>query len=127
MGLGVRSRRQFEATPLGVREARHWVTSVLDGATEVADAAELVVSELGSNVVRHTQDHAFEVAVEVEASCAFRISVSDGVETDLRAAAAEGDEESGRGLAIVEALSARWGVERTASGKRVWVELRPPG
>lgn len=33
------------------------------------------------------------------------------------------DEESGRGLALLEALSVRWGVERRAGGKTVWCEL----
>jgi hypothetical protein len=31
----------------------------------------------------------------------------------------------GRGLRIVQALATSWGVERTAGGKRCWVELRP--
>jgi hypothetical protein len=36
-----------------------------------------------------------------------------------------GDAEGGRGLQIVQRLSARWGVETDdAGGKRVWVELR---
>jgi hypothetical protein len=37
----------------------------------------------------------------------------------------EADElaEDGRGLAIVAALSARWGVERHVVGKSVWCEI----
>ncbi|MGW8992331.1 ATP-binding protein [Streptomyces zhihengii] len=31
--------------------------------------------------------------------------------------------ESGRGLALLEALAVRWGVERRAGGKTVWCEL----
>ncbi|RCG19843.1 ATP-binding protein [Streptomyces diacarni] len=35
------------------------------------------------------------------------------------------DEESGRGLCLVEAVAARWGVaDRPPSGKTVWAELR---
>jgi two-component sensor histidine kinase len=32
----------------------------------------------------------------------------------------------GRGLVIVEALSDRWGVDRTAAGKEVWAEFALP-
>jgi hypothetical protein len=46
----------------------------------------------------------------------------------------DADDDSGRGLAIIEALSARWGVHEHEGGKRVWVQLprhpeqvSPPG
>jgi signal transduction histidine kinase len=32
-------------------------------------------------------------------------------------------QESGRGLAIVDSLAQDWGVERTTTGKTVWVEV----
>jgi hypothetical protein len=32
---------------------------------------------------------------------------------------------SGRGLRLIDALAANWGVEITEEGKTVWAELRP--
>lgn len=121
-----RHERSFSATPEGVRDARHWVRSVLaPGHDEPVAAAELVVTELGANVARHTSDPEFFVeVVDDDARRLIHLAVTDGMDTDLRVTAAAGDAESGRGLAIVEALSERWGVERTGTGKRVWVELR---
>jgi hypothetical protein len=37
--------------------------------------------------------------------------------------AATDDDESGRGLAIVDALASRWGVDRFEGGKSVWFEV----
>jgi len=121
-----RHERSFAATPEGVRDARRWVRSVLAPVhDEPVATAELVVTELGANVARHTSDADFLVEVDDDhVRRLIHLSVSDGMDTDLRVTAAEGDAESGRGLAIIEALSARWGVERTGTGKRVWVELR---
>ena len=82
------------------------------------------MSELATNVVRHA-DTPFEVEVQAGRRV-IRISVSDGAAVDLRVTAAEGDATSGRGLAIVESLSYRWGVDRTANGKTVWAELLCP-
>ncbi len=52
-----------------------------------------------------------------------RVAVTDngGGVPQLQHAAPE--DISGRGLAIVEALSSSWGVEATQSGKVVWFEI----
>ncbi len=113
--------RTFEGGPCAAREARRFAGSVLDTYGEVAETAELLVSELATNVVRHSSP---PFTVEVGVNCELvRVSVADGTAVDLRATNARGDETSGRGLQLVEALSRRWGVERTADGKRVWFEL----
>ena len=86
--------------------------------------AELIVSELASNVVRHANTP-FEVEVQAGRRL-IRVSVIDGAAVDLRVTAAAGDATSGRGLTIVDALSYRWGVDKTSDGKTVWAELLCP-
>ena len=117
-------RQTFEPVPAGARAARKFARAALAEYEEQADVAELIVSELAANVVRHA-DTSFEVGVEVD-DRVIRLSVSDGAAVDLRVTAAAGDATSGRGLAIVESLAYRWGVERTTIGKTVWVELLRP-
>lgn len=117
-------RQTFQPDPAGARAARKFARAALADYEEQADLAELIVSELAANVVRHAET-SFEVGVEVGDSV-IRLSVSDGAAVDLRVTAAEGDATSGRGLAIVESLAYRWGVERTTDGKTVWVELVRP-
>jgi hypothetical protein len=36
---------------------------------------------------------------------------------------AAGDDEGGRGLALVDALATRWGVDADGAGKSVWFEV----
>ncbi len=123
-------RRTFEDDPYAPREARRFARSALETYGGVAETAELLVSELATNVVRHASP---PFTVEVSVNCeVVRVSVADGTAVDLRTTKAQGDQTSGRGLQLVDALSRRWGVQRTADGKRVWFELlldpdRQPG
>ncbi|WP_128379095.1 ATP-binding protein [Streptomyces cavernae] len=89
----------------------------------------LVVSELATNVVRHgpLMEREFEVAVTVLADGSCFIEVSDESPETPRLRTAHCDEESGRGLYLVESLAAAWGVwNRGASGKTVWALVQPP-
>ncbi len=113
--------RKFEDAPYAVREARRFARSLLDGYGEVGDVAELLVSELATNVVRHSAPP-FTVDVAVGKD-AVRIGVADGAGVDLEARRAAGDETSGRGLQLLDGLALTWGVERAGGGKRVWFEL----
>ncbi|MCA1824281.1 MAG: ATP-binding protein [Mycobacteriales bacterium] len=88
----------------------------------VADAAELLTSELVTNAVVHAGT---EIGVVVETGRdAVRIEVSDG---DHRAPVPRirpfEDVTTGRGLTLVEMLAARWGVQARDGGKAVWFEL----
>lgn len=115
---------QFAAEPGAPREARHFVAAALRrcGHDEsLVDDAQLVVSELATNAVRHAGSP-FSVTTRVGES-SVRVSVHDAsrVEPTLR------DDgplvPSGRGVRLVAALSAKWGFELTADGKTVWAEL----
>ena len=90
-------------------------------STPLADVAELVVSELVTNAVRYgaggvslqLSRHDDGVVVEVG-------DAGGGTPRRRRAAA---DDEGGRGLLLVGALAAGWGVRHVGAGKVVWCRL----
>ncbi|MFI7085556.1 ATP-binding protein [Streptomyces anulatus] len=110
-----------------VHRARHLVRLALDvwGLTAVQDDAELVVSELLTNAVLHARrgDSVRATVTRLEEG-RVRIAVVDLSKDRPTPRDAGGDEESGRGLEIVETLSGgQWGVDLLPWGKRVWATL----
>lgn len=122
--------RRLTAGPGSVEEARQALTT-LTLPVEVANDLELLVSELVTNSVRYAGErgddrNGFDDSIEL------LVTRTDG---ELRVAvrdrgpgfAPEGlngvDEEGGRGLLIVEALSKAWGVDRAAHSCTVWCTL----
>ncbi|MFI8963923.1 ATP-binding protein [Streptomyces sp. NPDC053493] len=105
------------AWPKAVAEVRRMVEG---------DDVRLCVSELLTNVIRHVGEGTpVTVRVAVAQAGRLRVAVTDPdprVWPVLREAPAGA--ESGRGLALVEAVAARWGVEQGPYGKTVWCELR---
>jgi len=83
-----------------------------------------VVSELVSNAVRHGGG---AVAFTVEAHDGrVMLCVADG--SAVVPSHRDPDEAGGRGLTVIEALAAQWGVRDHQGGKQVWVQLEPyPG
>lgn len=93
---------------------------------------ELVVSELVTNGVLHAADsEVLQLSLENQTD-GVRIVLSDAssiapVVRDLSGPAGSVDGRpyatSGRGMALVQALATRWGVDPDDRGKQVWVEL----
>ncbi|MFF5963753.1 ATP-binding protein [Streptomyces collinus] len=87
---------------------------------------QLCASELVTNVIRHVGEGVpVTVRVWEEEGGRVRLGVTD---PDPRAlpvlvGAVGADDESGRGLALLDALAVRWGVEQEAARKTVWCEL----
>jgi hypothetical protein len=80
---------------------------------------------LSANAVEATDDD-FRVTMTVHRHFA-EIAVEDRDSRPARLISAGPDELRGRGLAIVDALSSRWGQEPChTSGKRVWSEVSLP-
>jgi CheY-like chemotaxis protein/anti-sigma regulatory factor (Ser/Thr protein kinase) len=105
-------------------EARRFVERTLEdwSASSVLDAALLVVSELVTNAVVHAASASVLRLGRTPTSV--RIEVSDNGTGSPEPHVATDDLESGRGLLLVAAVSAAWGVESTVGGgKRVWAEL----
>ena len=112
----------FEAA--SARQARHLMTEELasEYPTETIADAGLVLTELLTNALKHGRPSPLH---EVEVGwCLFedsvRICVSDaGTSTSFGLTRVESDSESGRGLAIVDALSESWGLELAEGRTRV--------
>jgi CheY-like chemotaxis protein/anti-sigma regulatory factor (Ser/Thr protein kinase) len=114
------------ATADSVREARDIVRRVLEGwgMGPLADTAELCTSELATNAVLHSRSPVLLVVARLHEGV--RIEVEDESPGTLEAGSLDGEGESGRGLAIVDAMSRCWGVDPHVGGKSVWFELYPP-
>jgi anti-sigma regulatory factor (Ser/Thr protein kinase) len=99
-----------------------------DHASEILDDALLLISELVTNSVTHGKPPLI-IALECDGG-GLRVRVRDGALRLPRQRRAADDDESGRGLSLVDELSDAWGVEPVVdehgSGKAVWFELRPP-
>jgi CheY-like chemotaxis protein/anti-sigma regulatory factor (Ser/Thr protein kinase) len=120
-GESARFEADVSTVPLAREFVRRWLHD--SGADHVFDEASLIVTELATNAVLHASSP-YEV----------RLSRSDGV---VRIEVADGDPgtpepqpfsavaESGRGVVIVSAISAAWGIETQPNGKVTWAELRP--
>jgi signal transduction histidine kinase len=102
-------------------DARRLVGEVVDPQTSLADDIRLAVSELVTNAVTHTDDGG-EVRIWVPSAEHVRLEVEDTGD-GLPAVPVTPPEVGGRGLAIVEAVSERWGVDRLEHGKVVWAEF----
>ncbi|GEP38180.1 hypothetical protein NPS01_18430 [Nocardioides psychrotolerans] len=94
---------------------------------DVIDTAVLLLSELVTNAIIHT-DNPAEIRV-VLGDGELTVTVRDhGRAGDAGDAEPDGDDDPlrvhGRGLQLVEALSERWGSERDAVGTTVWFALR---
>ncbi|MFE5936787.1 ATP-binding protein [Streptomyces sp. NPDC056470] len=95
------------------------------GLDQLADDAELALTELVANVVRHVPGRRCTVLILREPH-GLRVEVADTAPGPLYAKAAEPLAEGGRGLALVEAVTDRWGVEPSPYGKNVWFECDTP-
>ncbi len=95
---------------------------------ELADSAVLLLSELTTNAVNAPTTPGREIGVRFELTgAALRLEVSDASDERPSMRHATADDESGRGLALVEALADEWEVEpREAVGKVVWALLVLP-
>lgn len=112
--------------PESARPARRLVSGALQvwNLEEAEDAALIVISELVSNAVAHARRESIRVIVTRQDDRLVRLAVVDLSHTLPEPRPAEQDDESGRGLALVSALSdGRWGVDPLPWGKRVWAEL----
>ncbi len=87
------------------------------------DDAEIVVSELVANAVRHAAPP-LELLVTVRERY-LHISVRDGSPVRPRRVLPDPDTaEGGRGLLLVDAVAAGWGTTEVAGGKVVWATLK---
>ncbi|TQK50845.1 anti-sigma regulatory factor (Ser/Thr protein kinase) [Streptomyces sp. SLBN-118] len=92
---------------------------------DVRDTAMLVVSELVTNAVVHTDGHLVACELLIGAEL-LRITVQDqGASPAVPHVCHTVEEERGRGLLLVEAVSSAWGADESkhGPGRLVWAEL----
>jgi GAF domain-containing protein/anti-sigma regulatory factor (Ser/Thr protein kinase) len=119
--LALEFRSEPDAAPIARSAAalavKEW------GLGHLADDTALVVSELVTNGMLHAgapvklRLRATEDGVRIEVEDRSRIAPVRPIATL--------DSMTGRGIALVEALARRWGVQQLADGKVVWCELHP--
>jgi DNA-binding NarL/FixJ family response regulator len=109
------------------RSARGFVREALDRweCAEALDTVALLVSELVNNAVVHARSEP-DLAVWLTPS-RVRVEVTDASPLLPEVRSADLLDGSGRGLALVDALAASWGVEGRPDGKTVWFEVDRPG
>lgn len=120
---------ELPCVPESVSRARALVSSVLAAwgmEGDLADCGEVIVSELLTNAVDHTETPLTKVVIERRADSSVRIEVSDRSRIVPRVKEATDDAECGRGLRLVDALSCRWGCDTNRWGKVTWAELKAP-
>ncbi|MEU2505175.1 SpoIIE family protein phosphatase [Streptomyces sp. NPDC007863] len=119
-----------QAEPERIAEAREQVRQLLHDWTDEdqLDSAVLMVSEMVTNVLVHTDGDALLTA---EVACGdkgrrLRVEVSDASD-ELPHKRHPGEmASSGRGLVLMEMLADAWGVAPRGEGKTIWFELTEP-
>ncbi|MFF9091412.1 ATP-binding protein [Streptomyces sp. NPDC014991] len=93
--------------------------------TGLFDVAELVVTELVTNSVRHARSTTIRVTVRRLAAGMVQVAVVDMSRAMPVLLPSTEDAVDGRGLAIIDAVSTKWGTDLLPWGKRVWADLEP--
>ncbi|WP_367322821.1 ATP-binding protein [Streptomyces sp. HUAS ZL42] len=116
----------FLAEPEDVAAVRRLLRTHLGlwGLPELIEAAQLCASELVGNVIKHVGPGTpTSLAVSMRGTC-LRIEVHD---PDARALPSlkemDADSDTGRGVALVDTIADRWGVQLHPGRKVVWCEL----
>ncbi|MEU3748541.1 MULTISPECIES: SpoIIE family protein phosphatase [Streptomyces] len=119
-----------QAEPERIAEAREQLRQLLHDWTDgdQLDSAVLMVSEMVTNVLVHTDGDALLVAEVAcgEESRRLRVEVSDQSD-ELPHKRHPGEmASSGRGLLLMEMLADAWGFAPRGEGKSIWFELNEP-
>nr|WP_237536900.1 SpoIIE family protein phosphatase [Streptomyces sp. SID5785] len=130
--ITARAAATFEPVGRSVATARSFVRDTLQGwgYTDIVDDAVVLTSELVTNAVVHAGTSAEVLCLRSDDH--IRVEVADRYperEIPLQSAAinmGSPDREGGRGLQLCAALAGRWGVDYSATHKRVWFQLDLP-
>jgi DNA-binding NarL/FixJ family response regulator len=116
-------RMRFPAELLSARAARRFVGAVLEqwSCSDLEDSIQLLVSELVTNAVIHANSDV-EVALHLRAD-RVRVEVVDAATEYVHRRDAGEEEQSGRGMALTEALASAWGIDTLVAGKSIWFEV----
>jgi anti-sigma regulatory factor (Ser/Thr protein kinase) len=93
---------------------------------DLAEDAQLIVSELVTNALRHAPGPGSLELEVIRRGRGLRIALVDGSAVRPLVRELSPQTPTGRGMAIVQAISAGWGADDHHGGKRVWVDLAAP-
>ncbi|WP_329425194.1 ATP-binding protein [Streptosporangium sp. NBC_01495] len=130
-GLCLVGQRDFPGVPQSAGTARRWVLELLDGhtATETMETLELLVSEVVTNAILHSDSAGPDGLVTVRVGLGDDVIhievIDDGSATSVPAIrTADGESLSGRGLSWVNLLASTWGSSQDdEAGGAVWFRL----
>ncbi|WP_338932262.1 SpoIIE family protein phosphatase [Streptomyces netropsis] len=130
--ITARAAATFEPVGRSVASARSFVRDTLQGwgFPDVIDDAVVLTSELVTNAVVHAGTAADVLCVRTDTGV--RVEVADRYPERELPLQSPGrhfggvDREGGRGLLLCSALAGRWGVEYSATHKKVWFQLDLP-
>ncbi|MCO5968439.1 ATP-binding protein [Actinoallomurus sp. WRP6H-15] len=92
------------------------------GRADQIEDATVIIGELFNNALLHTDSKELVVAIDWNGG-RIRLEMWDDSPCRPRIAPADFEQESGRGMHIIAALSEVWGSRLAASGKCVWAVL----
>ncbi len=124
---GMELRAPVDNTPAGVGAARRTVVRQLEawGLDAAVDDMAIIVSELVTNAVRYGDDPV-EFRLRINGDY-LRIEVFDGNTVDIPQPRQASERDStGRGMPLIDALAANWGVEIGSAQKVVWADVSLP-
>ncbi|WP_405807720.1 PAS domain S-box protein [Streptomyces sp. NBC_00210] len=111
------------ATPASVSDSRAFLAKSLIAwdCAQLSDDAQLLVSEVVTNAIQHGQG---PVRLQMRRNTTeLTVEVSDHSHHPPQPRLAAADDESGRGLILVDTLASSWGVRPTDEGKTTWFSL----
>ncbi|MFF6787506.1 SpoIIE family protein phosphatase [Streptomyces filamentosus] len=120
----IRARWAVWRLPDAVMHARRFTARTLRdwSVEEEADAVLLVVSELVTNAIAHTQGEV-QLALTLTGD-RVRVAVNDASpRTPVKTENVDWEATGGRGLLLVAAMSAAWGSIPLSGGKQVWCDI----
>jgi len=117
-------RRVFSGEEWELAAMREWLAGLLSACPERDDLL-VVATELGTNAIRHTASgRGGQFAVRVIWMVGvLRVAVADGGAPDGPRVIDDPLSEHGRGLRVVQGMSARMGVSGDQGGRQVWADI----
>lgn len=122
-------RMRLGSGPDAAAEARRAIAELrADLDPPLMETLRLLVTELVTNSVRHTECDSLTLRVAVGKAAVLTEVADDGPKFDAEAAVeaeqpADRGENTGWGLFLVQRLARDWGVKEDKHSKRVWFEL----
>ncbi|MFE9428528.1 SpoIIE family protein phosphatase [Kitasatospora sp. NPDC006697] len=121
LGAGRVASWTVPSDPIAVTRARRDASAQLAawGLADLADATELIVSELVTNAIRYG---APPITLRLIHDRTLICEVSDTSSTAPHLRRARVFDEGGRGLLLVAQIADRWGTRHAPAGKTIWAE-----